>query len=281
MIRILIIPFLLLVFIANGQYYFTDIVANQLSDVQYKQLLANKVKQVKGVSYDKTGEVLKGFNIDQSIKNEGKKIVSRTEMPNTEPFLLINEHKDGRLFSSISSNVKSQTSVETITYYTYSSTGNISTINTHSRDTAVTQINSKELHIWEFNDKNVPLRMLKVKSDIDTTKVTFEYDEKGNVDLEKWYKANNLIETYYYYYNDANQLTDVVRFNSRLRKLLPDFIYEYDADNKITKMTQVIKGGTDYLIWRYGYNEKGLKESEKCYDKSGHLQGKVTYEYFY
>jgi len=109
----------------------------------------------------------------------------------------------------------------------------------------------------------------------------FSYDEKGLVAEEKWFKKGKLSETYYYYYSDIGLLTDVVRFNERARKLLPDFIYEYDTDGQIVKMTQTIQGGTDYLVWNYTYNDKGLKETETCYNKQKKLEGKVTYEYGY
>jgi hypothetical protein len=35
----------------------------------------------------------------------------------------------------------------------------------------------------------------------------------------------------------------------------------------------------DYLIWRYGYNEQGLKTKEVLYSKTKELKGKIEYSY--
>ena len=122
---------------------------------------------------------------------------------------------------------------------------------------------------------------MNIKNNKDTLKVSFSYDEKGNVAEEKWNRGGAVIENYYYYYDEDGLLTDVVRYNNRVRKLLPDFVYEYDENANIIKMTQTIKGGTDYFIWKYTYNDKNLKSTESCYTRKNELQGKVVYEYSY
>ena len=88
-----------------------------------------------------------------------------------------------------------------------------------------------------------------------------------------------MIENYYYYYNDKNWLTDIVRYNNKAKKMLPDFLYEYDTEGRVSKMIQVIAGGTNYNIWVYTYNSLGLKEKEVCYDKKKQLLGTVEYLY--
>ena len=265
-----------------AQYYFTDIVANNQSAEQYKLLVAAKVKQVKAINYDARGEVVEGFGIEQTIKDNGRKIITKTSIPNSSTSTLENNYADGKLIASTSSNLQTFTTLSTTTNYTYNDKGLITSIASASSDTAASTGTLAETHTWLYNEKGLPTLMYKIKRAKDTLKVVFIYDEKGNVAEEKWTKnGGQITENYYYYYNDAGLLTDVVRFNYLARKLLPDFIYDNDADGKVIKMTQTIGGGTDYLVWKYTYNDKGLKETESCYNKQKHLEGKVVYLYSY
>ena len=51
--------------------------------------------------------------------------------------------------------------------------------------------------------------------------------------------------------------------------------------NRINKMTQITNGGSNYFIWVYTYNDKGLKQTETCYNKQKQLIGKIDYRYEY
>ena len=264
-----------------AQYYFTDIVANAQSSTQYKLLTDAKVKLVKAINYDEKGNVIADLGIEQSIIDGGKKIITKTSIPNSSASTLENNYTDGKLISSTNNNMQTFTTLSTTTTYSYNDKGSIASINSTSTDTAAATGFLAERHTWLYNEKGSPTLMYKIKGQKDTLKVVFTYDEKGNVADERWMKKGQMTEKYYYYYNDIGLLTDVVRFNDRVRKLLPDFVYEYDADANMTKMTQAIMGGTDYLIWEYTYNDKGLKETETCYNRKKQLQGKVVFEYSY
>ena len=87
------------------------------------------------------------------------------------------------------------------------------------------------------------------------------------------------METYYYYYDSKNRLSDIVRYNARLKKLIPDYLYEYDDKGRTTQATQVSMSSASYLIWKYSYNEKGLKIKEEGYDKAKNLVGRIVYTY--
>jgi hypothetical protein len=121
--------------------------------------------------------------------------------------------------------------------------------------------------------------MLKIKNGTDTTIVNFKLDEKGNVAEERSVHAGREQPTIYYYYDDKNRLTDVVRYNNRAKRLLPDYMFEYDADGRISMMLVTTEGGADYQKWYYRYNDKGLKQKDECYAKNKMLIGKVEYEY--
>ena len=265
---------------AKSQYYFTDIVSHRQSDYQYKQLIAAKVTHMQAVSYGKDSTTVSTtFTLEQDIIDGGKKVITKTTLANSGTTIIENNYRNDQLIISLNSIVQPLSTVVTKTAYTYSDQGEILSIVSNSLDTIASVSGFSERHIWQYNDKNKPIKMLNIKNNSDTLTVLFTYDEKGNVAEEKWLRKGQTIEKYYYYYDNDGLLTDVVRFNDRVRKLLPDFVYEYDDNANIIKMTQTIKGGTDYFIWKYTYNDKNLKATESCYTRKNELQGKVVYEY--
>jgi len=68
--------------------------------------------------------------------------------------------------------------------------------------------------------------------------------------------------------------------------LLPDVMLTYDEAGQLIQ--KVSTTGTDnlgklkwvvYIIWRYLYNDKGLKTKEALFDKEQQLTGKIEYSY--
>jgi hypothetical protein len=47
----------------------------------------------------------------------------------------------------------------------------------------------------------------------------------------------------------------------------------------IQKITTISINNPDYLIWRYLFNEKGLKTKEALFDKLKELEGRIEYSY--
>ena len=122
--------------------------------------------------------------------------------------------------------------------------------------------------------------MLKVKENRDTAYVRFIADGKGNITEEREVHNQDSLPAIYYYYDDQNRLTDVVRYNERAKRLLPDYIFDYGNKSRITSML-VVPEGNDYQKWIYEYNDRGLKDRETCYGKGKELLGRIEYEYNY
>jgi hypothetical protein len=77
-----------------------------------------------------------------------------------------------------------------------------------------------------------------------------------------------------------NRLTDIVRYNKKANRLLPDILFYYDDNNRlIQRMTILSMTNRDYLIWRYAFDEKGLKTKEALFNKKQELQGRIIYTY--
>jgi uncharacterized protein RhaS with RHS repeats len=138
-----------------------------------------------------------------------------------------------------------------------------------------------EQHLWQYDAQGRPSGMLKIKNGSDTTFVRFTTDEKGNIAEEHSSRKNIQLPTVYYYYDAAHHLTDIVRYNLKAQKLLPDYIFEYDENNRLISMLIVPEGTSDYMKWLYGYNDKGLKIKEACFSKQKQLLGRIEYQYIF
>jgi hypothetical protein len=57
-------------------------------------------------------------------------------------------------------------------------------------------------------------------------------------------------------------------------------MFEYDEQDRVVqKITTTSSLNLGYLIWRYIYNEKGLKTKEALFNKDKELTGKIDYNY--
>jgi YD repeat-containing protein len=257
-----------------SQYYFNDIVSTQSSNEQYRLLRAGKIRNIKATSFEPDNTVTPGFLLEQDISMDGKKSVINTATTAGKTTTTTHTYENSRIRRSQSFGG----GIENKTEYFYGDKGTIQKIVLTTTDTAM-KYTSVESHEWLYNDAGKPISMLRIKNKVDTTQIVLVKDEKDQVVEEHWKKKNRDIEVYYYYYDAAGHLTDIVRYNSRLKKLIPDFQYEYDAGNRISQMTQIFLGSGNYVVWKYTYNEKGLKSTESAYGREKALVGRIEYRY--
>lgn len=260
-------------FQAKSQYYFNDIVAPKLAQKQYMALKNNHVTKVTATSYENTNQPVDDFMLEQKITPDAKTITINSSYPSSGSTVTVTQYENNLPVKTYDSSAN----VVTITTYAYDESGRVKTITTQTDD-AFMDSHSKEIHQW-FYGNNTPSYMLRIKDNADTTTVRLIQDGHGNIGQENWEKKGKTIESYYYYYNDQNNLTDIVRYNTRAKRMLPDFLYEYSNDGLIKQMTQIPAGSNDYMVWRYIYNDKGLKQQELLYNKQNQLVGKVIYQY--
>ena len=257
----------------NAQYYYLDIVGTKQTNQTYKLLRAFQYKHINATSFE--GNVpSKDFVLDQTITADGRQIITRSATIGSTESFFISHYLNNRIVKTVDS---SRNAINTVTY-DYDNSGKLLSTNNISEDFDGT-FKSSESHVWSYNEKGLPLKMLKVKNNTDTTLVTFSLDEQDNVAEEKWSKNNRTLETYYYYYNPKKQLTDVVRYNVKAKTMLPDFMFEYDAKGHIVQMTQTQKGSANYLVWKYIYNDEGIKQKEVVYNKQKEMLGRIEYSY--
>ena len=121
--------------------------------------------------------------------------------------------------------------------------------------------------------------MLRIRDRTDTTLIRFKLDAQGDpIEETVMYKGVEK-EKFYYYYDDKHRLTDVVRYNNRLKRLVPDYYFDYDDQGRLSEMVTIQEGGTTRLNWRYDYDERGLKVRERCFDRGKTLLGRMEYQY--
>ena len=256
------------------QYYFNDIVSTRVSNDQYRLLRTNKIKKIKATSFEADNSITDGFLLEEDISMDGKRIILNTVLTGGKQAVTNRVYELGKLKRTQTNSNK----IDTRADYTYNEKGLLQKLLITTTDTAQKSI-STEAHEWLYNETGQPLSMLRIKNKTDTTFIELIKDEQGQIAEEHWKKKNRNLETYYYYYDTKNQLTDIVRFNARLKKLLPDYLYEYDANGRVSQMTQVSIGSSSYIVWKYTYNEKGLKQKEAGFDKERKLIGRMEYTY--
>ena len=259
--------------ISNAQFYYKDILSNKQLISEMAQLKEQKVRTVSLKSFEDDGSPSEGFFCERKINRNYSTVETQTKSNVTGASLFTSNFNDkGYLTQTVdSSDIASLTS-----FYTYDNNNNITSILSIARSSDDDFKNEiKEEHIYEYNSKGLPIKMTRVKNVTDSAVIVFSPDENNNVSIEKNTKTG---DTYYYYYDTKNRITDVVRLNKYNQKMLPDYIFEYNNAGLITQMTATEEGGSYYFIWRYSY-ENGLRTKEKCYSKEKRLMGTIEYEY--
>jgi len=257
-----------------SQYYYTDLVDARLINDRMKNLAAQKVKSITATGYDAAGAKTSDFNEWQEIDGEKKslKITSRNGQQVTRQY-----YKFDNAYRLVSV-TDSSSGIETVTSYSYDNNGNITLIKTIVKD-SLQDFSETIEHQYRYNGGK-PERLLRILNGRDSTEYRFTLEEHKNVADEQLFRRGVGYDRVYYYYDDKNRLTDVVRYNKKAQKLLPTMMFEYDDTGRIIqKLTVVSADNPDYLIWRYLYDAKGLKTKEALFNKNKELTGRIEYTY--
>jgi hypothetical protein len=269
---ILVILFLSSFNVSFSQYYYNDIITTQQTNKQYLLLKNNHVQQVSAASYEADGELTDHFMLEQHITAGNSVITTITEYPSTGKSVSASFYTNDK----VSKTIDSMENIKSTTLYTYDN-NNPQSITTQTEDVFM-NTSSQEIHQWQY-ENNQPVKMLLIKNNKDTTVIEFVKDEQGNIAEEHWRKRGRLIEKYFYYYNEQHQLTDIVQFNTKAQRLLPDFLFGYDNNGTLVQLTQIPQGSDNYLVWQYIYLPNGLKQKELCFNKQKQPVGRIEYSY--
>ncbi len=260
---------------SRAQYYYKDIVSNKQVIAEKQGLKEQKVRNILVHSFEGNGDDSPGFFCEKKISKDYLRIETYTKSNITGKSLQTAYYNDKEqlIQSTDSSELSSTTSV-----YHYGDNRQITNIisNSHSNDDDFATRLVEE-HRYQYDAKGQPVQLLRIRNMKDTVQIIFTADEKGNIIDEKDMGKNG--KHYYYYYNDKNRLTDIVKFNVVKNKLMPDFVFEYNSDGQVIQMVTVEEGmNSDYYTWKYVYNN-GLRIIEKCFSRENILLGYFEYEY--
>lgn len=265
-----------------SQYYYNDLIGTSETNRQMQVYLANKVKTMSATGYDQRGMKSTDFSEYHEILENGRGLKA-SSIVNLNKIVVYSRFDDkGRVISM----TDSSGDFKSITSYSYDPAGRISLVENRITDTA-NDFNQVESHQWLYGSSGKPEKMWRIITNTanpaaaDSLEVRFFNDENGNTGEERTFKKGMETGYLYYYYDEKNRLSDIVRYNTKVKKLLPDLMFEYDENNrviqKITTVSNLLMGG--YLIWRYIFNEKGLKTKEALFNKDKELTGKIDYSY--
>ena len=271
-----LLPFVLLCsFSLHAQYYYNDIISAREITRQMKTYLANKVKMVSAAGYTPQGSKATDFAEVQEIKENGKALKITTNSNLTHNVFYNRFDLQGWLESITDSSL----GIQSVTTYQYNAAGMITQVENKINDTA-TDFNQTETHKWIYSASGKVEKMWRIINGADSLEVRFSPDENGNIGDEKTFRNGIETGTVYYYFDDKKRLTDIVRYNTRLKKLLPDIMFEYDDNDRVLqKITTTSSLHLGYLIWRYIFDEKGLKTKEALFNGNKEITGKIEYTY--
>jgi YD repeat-containing protein len=276
----LFIGFLLLILLGQAgtaQFYYKDLLVPRQNTAQWKLYKENRVKLVRLSSFERDGQPTEGFLGDQDIAGDFSRITTHTKFAatgNPESWIVASYSPEG-LTTKIED---TSDTYRSISDYQYDASGRLHSITNTSIETD-NHVKDVEQHIWQYDGQGRPSGLLKIKNGNDTTVVRLIADEKGNITEERATRNHADLPVIYYYYDADNRLTDIVRYNLKAQRLLPDNIFEYGEGERLASMLVVPEGSSDYQKWLYGYNEKGLKIKESCFNKRNELLGRIEYQY--
>lgn len=265
--------FILSISAANAQYYYKDLMSTFQLNQEFNILKNAKLHIIKISSFDENDQPSKGFFCEKKInKNYSQSQMLSKSNITGESLLQTDYNPMGEIIKTTTTTPTTTNTIE----FKYNDSGNISVITTNT----IADGDSNgilETHEYFYKDGK-PVKMIRKRNNTIISTIIFLSDNKGNI-IEEDPSGKGLDQKYYYYYDDNNRLTDVVHFNVVAKKLLPDYMFEYNNESKPKQMISVDETGRNYFIWRYAYNDKKLPEIQKCYSKEKKLLGTIQFDY--
>ncbi len=259
---------------AKAQYYYKDIELTKQMHQKYQSLKNAGIRTVNLRSLEADGSPTEGFAGIQIIEEDYRHMTTRMSTPVTGKSILENYFDGkGRLIKTIDSTDGSKS----ISEYKYDTKGNLLSI--VNKTSSVGKVLESEVHNWQMDEQGRYVKMTRIRNGSDSSVYNMVLDENGNIIEEKGRKGNNELPTVFYYYDDSNRLTDVVRYSKKAARLLPDYVMEYDESGKIKSLMIVPEGSDDYQRWIYQYNDKGLRTKEIAFNKRKQQLGSIEYNY--
>jgi antitoxin component YwqK of YwqJK toxin-antitoxin module len=260
---------------ARAQYYYYDVLQSEKTADLFRKMKKAGVKKVVADALNNDGSPVENFTLLQELDSRANTLTTLAGSDYNLNSRLVSEYDvNDRIIRS----TDVSGSLTSITHYRYGSAGQLISIEISSTDT-VQKFSITESHFYNYLPNNQPDFMWRIKNGSDTMRIQFLPDENGMPGAEQWWKGEKKTETWFYYYNNRKQLTDIARFNARANRVLPDLLFTYDDQGSLAAQTTVQSGTTSYRIWRYTYDNRGLKTKEEVMNKNQEFEGRIVYRY--
>lgn len=265
--------------IAQAQYYYQDIINTENMTKEHRQYRENKISHIRIKSYDDNNEINTNFHCVKEFSDDFKRVITRTGSFETGNSVVYSDFDDqGRITRSTDSTANSVN--DTRYYYDKMRPEQIDSLRfiSYSIQNADT-FRYNESHIYEYDSTGKPLKMIRLKNDSPFSVVTFTTNSEGSVIKESEKGRYDTVPAAYYKYNASGQPTDIFHFNADKQRMVPDFLFDYDPQNRLTEKTTVTMNRNSYLVWKFFYGDKGLVDKEACYGPKDALLGTMKFEY--
>ncbi|RFM32782.1 RHS repeat domain-containing protein [Chitinophaga silvisoli] len=262
---------------AQAQFYYLDILntkATEESQANYKK--AKVVSQVVA-SFDAEGRKTDyDFRSERDFSDNYRQLVTVTASIATGRSIMRTYFNTKGHLTKIIDSTRSIITTTIYTYDKYDSSHNIKEIYVKTEDPK-NKYTVSETRRYVYDSLNRPTRMIHFRGEKleDSTTVKFVLDSAGHV-VEEQETGKGKI---YYKYNDQGLLTDIYRYYPSKQKMLPDYVFDYDAKNRIGATTTVNVQTGDYIIYRNTYNEMDLLDGQDVYGRQKVQVGVVRYKY--
>lgn len=260
----------------NAQYYYHDLVNVQNSRQQYLLYKSAGVKTVDVSAINDNGNPADGFWVKQQMDASKRLITTLTASNFTGNSILTTFYdQDGYPLLVVDSADGSNSK----TTYTYDAQKKLIALTSTSIMPEQSSYSVNEQHLYYYDAAGKPTSMLRIANNTDTTEVLFIYAENGLPGVEKWVKNSVGTATWYYYYDANNRITDIVKYYSNVKKMLPEYLFQYNDNGQFIQQINSKGPGSGYRIWQYTYNQAGLKSTETVKNKNQQIEARLQYTY--
>lgn len=272
---------------AQSYFYYNDIIGPQEMSQELKTYVQQNVKSISAVGYTPAGARASDFSETIQLLDNGKTL-KISKIVSLNGTTIIRSFDETSRLIQISD---STAGVKDITRFEYDGNNRLTKVQNITYDDSK-EFTDTEVHQWFYTPDGKLDKMYKTINGSDSTVVKFVLEEHGLPGEEICYKNGRETDHIYYYYNDEkNRLTDIVRYNNKIKKLVPEVIFTYDDNDRVIQ--KVVSSSGDsygiksmgsiyfvrYIIWRFIFNQQGLKTKEALFDKNQELTGKIEYTY--
>jgi hypothetical protein len=265
----------------EAQYYYSDLIGIRQVETKQQRFKTLHVRQILGTAVLPTGEVQTDFKESYEISFQADTLQQIQVQAGARTNTTLIFSKNGQLAEQMEKRAGFTSQIT----YSRNKQGYIDRIENRFSD-SLSEFQQREIHLWSYNATGSPLKMWRILEKIDgvldSTEIQLTIDSTGLVTEERSFKRGRETGFFYYYYNESGQITDIVRFNSKFNRLLPDQLFEYDAAGNMTQRMQ-LTGSRDvtYLIFRYGYQTNGLLSEETLFNNRKEHQGSIRFSYLF